>query len=147
MKGESREIKGRKSTGGGRIWYGKRETLTLLFPPSPPPSYTKLSFVTTFHLAVKNLKQILMEHRSLKRNQLLLKTSFQNIQSSLIKREHPLRTRLLKQKKKFEGDYAMRLQKSHGESVPVSLSLIRFQESKQDLIDSSLPNKRETCSG
>ena len=37
MKGESREIKGRKSTGGGRIWYGKRETLTPLYPPSPPP--------------------------------------------------------------------------------------------------------------
>ena len=100
MKGESREIKGRKSTGGGRIWYGKRETLTLL-SPSPPPSYTKLSFVTTYHMAVKNLKQILMEHRSLIRNQLLLKTSFQNIQSSLTKREHPLRTRLLKQKKKI----------------------------------------------
>ena len=102
MKGESREIKGRKSTGGRRIWYGKRETLTLLSPP-PPPSYTKLPFVTTYHLAVKNLKQILMEHRSLKRNQLLLKTSFQNIQSSLIKREHPLRTRLLKQKKNLKA--------------------------------------------
>ena len=49
-------------------------------------------------------------------------------------------------KKKIEGDYATRLQKSHGGSVPVSLSLIRFQESKQDLMDSSLPNKRETCS-
>ena len=97
MKGESREIKGHKSTEGGRTWYGKRETLT----PLSPPSSTKLSFVTTYHLAVKNLKQILMEHRSLKRNQLLLKTSFQNIQSSLIKREHPLRTRLLKQKKKI----------------------------------------------
>ena len=72
-------------------------------PPLPPPSYTKLSFVTTFHLAVKNLKQIMMEHRSLKRNQLLLKTSFQNIQSSLIKREHPLRTRLLKQKKNLKA--------------------------------------------
>ena len=44
-------------------------------PPIPPPSYTKLSFVTTYHLAVKNLKQILMEHRSLIRNQLLLKTT------------------------------------------------------------------------
>ena len=31
-------------------------------------------------------------------------------------------------------------------SVPVSLSLIRFQESKQDLMDSSLLNKRETGS-
>ena len=92
MKGESREIKGHKSTGGGRTWYGKRETLT---PPCPPPpSSTKLSFVTTYHLAVKNLKQILMEHWSLIRNQLLLKTGFQNIQSSLTKREHPLRTRL-----------------------------------------------------
>ena len=27
MKGESREIKGRKSTGGGRTWYGKLEPL------------------------------------------------------------------------------------------------------------------------
>ena len=99
MKGESREIKGHKSTEGGRTWYGKRETLT----PLSPPSSTKLSFVTTYHLAVKNLKQILMEHRSLKRNQLLLKTSFQNIQSSLIKREHPLRTRLLKQKKNLKA--------------------------------------------
>ena len=103
-----------------------------LFPP--PLSFTKLSFVTTYHLAVKNLKQILMEHRSLIRNQLLLKTSFQNIQSSLTKREQ------------IEGDYVTRLQKSHGESVPVSLSLVRFQESKQDFIDSSLPNKRETFS-
>ena len=90
MKGKSREIKGRKSTEGGRTWYGKRETLT----PLSPPSSTKLSFVTTYHLAVKNLKQILMEHWSLIRNQLLLKTGFQNIQSSLTKREHPLRTRL-----------------------------------------------------
>ena len=80
MKGESREIKGHKSTGGGRTWYGKRETLTPLY--------------TTYHLAVKNLKQILMEHWNLIRNQLLLKTGFQNIQSSLKKREHPLRTRL-----------------------------------------------------
>ena len=95
MKGESREIKGRKNTGGGRIWYGKRETLTPLSIPPSPPSYTKFSFVTTYHLAVKNLKQILMEHRSLIRNQLLLKTSFQNIQSSLTKREHPLRTRTI----------------------------------------------------
>ena len=63
-------------------------------PLSPPVSFTNLSFVTTYHLAVKNLKQILMEHRSQIRNQLLLKTSFQNIQSSLTKREHPLRTRL-----------------------------------------------------
>ena len=90
MKGESREIKGHKSTEGGRTWYGKRETLT----PLSPPSFTKLSFVTTYHLAVKNLKQILMEHWNLIRNQLLLKTGFQNIQSSLKKREHPLRTRL-----------------------------------------------------
>ena len=57
-----------------------------------------------------------------------------------------LKDTLVKAKKKFEGDYAMRLQKSHGESVPVSLSLIRFQESKQDLMDSSLLNKRETGS-
>ena len=99
MKGESREIKGHKSTEGGRTWYGKRETLT----PLSPPSSTKLSFVTTYHLAVKNLKQILMEHRSLISNQLLLKTSFQNIQSSLIEREHPLRTRLLKQKKNLKA--------------------------------------------
>ena len=28
MKGGSREAKGLKSTGGGRTWYGKRETLT-----------------------------------------------------------------------------------------------------------------------
>ena len=72
MKGESREIKGHKSTEGGRTWYGKRETLT----PLSPPSSTKLSFVTTYHLAVKNLKQILMEHWNLIRNQLLLKTGF-----------------------------------------------------------------------
>ena len=26
MKGGSREAKGHKSTGGGRMWYGKRET-------------------------------------------------------------------------------------------------------------------------
>ena len=32
-----------------------------LLPPSSLSS-TKLSFVTTYHLAVKNLKQILMEH-------------------------------------------------------------------------------------
>ena len=73
-------------------------------PLSPPPvSFTNLSFVTTYHLAVKNLKQILMEHRSQIRNQLLLKTSFQNIQSSLTKREHPLRTRLWKHKKKLKA--------------------------------------------
>ena len=53
MKGESREIKGHKSTGGERTWYGKRETLT---PCPPPPSSTKLSFVTTYHQAVKKLK-------------------------------------------------------------------------------------------
>ena len=52
MKGESREIKGHTSTEGGRTWYGKRETLT----PLSPHSSTKLSFVTTYHLAVKNLK-------------------------------------------------------------------------------------------
>ena len=57
-----------------------------------------------------------------------------------------LKDTLVKAKTKFEGDYATRLQKPHGESVPVSLSLIRFQESKQDLIDSSLLNKRETGS-
>ena len=34
MKGGSREAKGLKSTGGGRTWYGKWETLT---PLSPPP--------------------------------------------------------------------------------------------------------------
>ena len=51
--------------------------------PPVPPSSTKLSFVTTYHLAVKNLKQILMEHWNLIRNQLLLKTGFQNFQSSL----------------------------------------------------------------
>ena len=34
MKGGSREAKGLKGTGGGRTWYGKRETLT---PLSPPP--------------------------------------------------------------------------------------------------------------
>ena len=28
MKGRSKEAKGHKSTGGGRTWYGKRETLT-----------------------------------------------------------------------------------------------------------------------
>ena len=30
MKGESREAKGHKTTGGGRTWYGKRKTLTPL---------------------------------------------------------------------------------------------------------------------
>ena len=94
MKSESQEIKGRKSTGGGRTWYGKRETLT----PLSPPLLTKLSFVTTYHPAVKNLKQILMEHWSLIRNQLLLKTIFQNIQLSLTKREHGLKKRLWIQK-------------------------------------------------
>ena len=34
MKGGSREAKELKSTGGGRTWYGKRETLTPLSPPS-----------------------------------------------------------------------------------------------------------------
>ena len=85
---------------------------------NPPPSH----LIFTYHPAVKNLKQILMEHWSLIRNQLLLKTIFQNIQSSLTKREHRLKTR------------------------PVSLFLIRFQESKQDLIDSALLSKRETGS-
>ena len=92
MKGESREIKGHTSTEGGRTWYGKRETLTPLSPPPPPPLNCLLSQRTTWQL--KNLKQILMEHWNLIRNQLLLKTGFQNIQSSLKKREHPLRTRL-----------------------------------------------------
>ena len=87
-----------------------------------------------------------MEHWSLIRNQLLLKTGFQNIQLSLEKKGTSLKDTLVKAKTKFEGDYATRLQKPHGESVPVSLSLIRFQESKQDLIDSSLLNKRETGS-
>ena len=35
MKGGSREAKGHKSIGGGRTWYGKRETL---MPLSPPPT-------------------------------------------------------------------------------------------------------------
>ena len=87
-----------------------------------------------------------MEHWSLIRNQLLLKTGFQNIQLSLEKKGTSLKDTLVKAKTKFEGYYATRLQKPHGESVPVSLSLIRFQESKQDLIDSSLLNKRETGS-
>ena len=34
MKGESREAKGHKSTGDGRTWHGKRETLTSLSPPT-----------------------------------------------------------------------------------------------------------------
>ena len=33
MKGGSREAKGHKTTGGGRTWYGKRETLTPLSHP------------------------------------------------------------------------------------------------------------------
>lgn len=37
MKGESREAKGHKSIGGGRTWYGKRETL---MPPVPPTCMT-----------------------------------------------------------------------------------------------------------
>ena len=37
MKGGSREVKGHKSTGGGRTWYGKRKTLVPLSPPTPPP--------------------------------------------------------------------------------------------------------------
>ena len=35
MKGGSHETKGHKSTGGGRTWYEKRETVTPLFPPPP----------------------------------------------------------------------------------------------------------------
>ena len=37
MKGGSREVKGHKSTGGGRTWYGKRKTLAPLSPSTPPP--------------------------------------------------------------------------------------------------------------
>ena len=37
MKGGSREVKGHKSTGGGRTWYGKRKTLVPLSPSTPPP--------------------------------------------------------------------------------------------------------------
>ena len=37
MKGGSREVKGHKSTGSGRTWYGKRKTLAPLSPPTPPP--------------------------------------------------------------------------------------------------------------
>ena len=39
-----------------------------------------------------------------------------------------------------------RLRKPHEEFMPVSLSLIRFKESKQDLIDSSLLSKRQAGS-
>ena len=37
MKGGSREVKGHKSTGGERTWYGKRKTLAPQSPPTPPP--------------------------------------------------------------------------------------------------------------
>ena len=53
-----------------------------------------LPFVTTYHPAVKNLKQTLMEHWSLIQNQPLLKTMFKKLRSSLTKRENPLKTRL-----------------------------------------------------
>ena len=39
MKGGSREVKGHKSTGGERTWYGKR--LSLPTTPAPFPGVTK----------------------------------------------------------------------------------------------------------
>ena len=42
MKGGSREAKELKSTGGGRKWYGKRETITPLSPP--PDSFLEFRF-------------------------------------------------------------------------------------------------------
>ena len=57
-----------------------------------------LPFVTTYHPAVKNLKQILMEHWTLIHNQPLLKTIFTNLRSSATKRENPLKTCLWEQK-------------------------------------------------
>ena len=53
MKGGSREAKGLKSTGGGRTWYGKRETL----PHCPPPPNSFLEF--RFKENVSILEQIM----------------------------------------------------------------------------------------
>ena len=49
MKGRSREAKGHKSTGGGRTWYGKRETLT----PCPPPPHKNVRKVKNFLVRCK----------------------------------------------------------------------------------------------
>ena len=48
-----------------------------------------LPFVTMYHLAVKNLKQLLMEHWSLIHNQPLLKQLLQNFRPALIKGKIP----------------------------------------------------------
>ena len=50
MKGGSREAKGHKSTGGGRTWYGKRETLTPLSPSPHPPLSTPKTKAISRHL-------------------------------------------------------------------------------------------------
>ena len=57
-----------------------------------------LPFVTTYHPAVKVLKQILIEHWNLIQNQLFLKTIFKNLSSSPTKRKDPSNTHLLEQK-------------------------------------------------
>ena len=36
-------LKGHKSTGGGRTWYGKRETLVPPRPPYPPPLFIEVT--------------------------------------------------------------------------------------------------------
>ena len=67
-----------------------------------------LPFVTTYHPAVKNLKQILMEHWSLIQNQPLLKTIFEKPPIISYKKGKSLKDTLVTAKILLQGDYATR---------------------------------------
>ena len=75
------------------VKFASRQT-TLKHTQKPKDHERSLPFVTMYHRAVKNLKQILMEHWSLIHNQPLPKTILQNLQSPLTKKENPLKTSL-----------------------------------------------------
>ena len=79
-----------------------------------------------------------MKHWSLIHNQPLLKTIFTKAPIISYKKKKSLKDTLVRAKIYFEGNNATRPQKPRWESVPVCLSLIRFQKSKQDFNGSSL---------